>query len=30
MGALHQHDAVGLDDDGAHADQWMFGEFAVH
>jgi len=30
MSALNQHYARAFDDDGADADQWSFGEFAVH
>jgi hypothetical protein len=30
MRALHENDAGVFDDDGAHADQWHFGEFALH
>jgi hypothetical protein len=30
VGALHEDDALVFDDDGAHAYQRHFGEFALH
>ena len=30
MSAFHKHDAVAFNDDGADADKWEFGKFAIH